>query len=702
MTTAVLPLPRRVIPFGSAGSDIAACLGPMLDALGWRGTARQVVAAAGSAAEMRTLDLRNALARLGFVTGAARTRTDAPDRPVPCLFVGDDGAPLVLTPDGYFDGADRTVHSGRPPARAGWAYGPVTGPAAGNQAPAAGGWFGRTAGRFAGSLRWLLLLTLFINVLALASPLFAKAVYDQVIATGDAVLLAYMGLGIVLALVCEAGLRTLRGTLIAHIAGRLEMLLGTAALSKLLSLPLARLERFPAATHLARLREVETLRWFFTGPLALAVLELPFILLFLAVVAVLAGWLVLVPLGVAVAFALLGQNLFRRARRAAAAATAAAAGPQAMAIEMLANLRTIKAAAQEDLWLARFRDRSERAAVAALRVAHLDAIAQNVAQFANIAAGGATLAAGALLVMDERISVGALIASMALVWRALAPFQMLFVALTRVDEITSAVQRLDLLMAQAGEAGDQGANTANRSGRRLGRVTVSGVFLRYPGTASPALANLSFEIKPGEVVAIVGANGSGKSSVLRLILNLYQPQAGAVLIDGLDVRQMDPTELRRSLAYVPQSFDPFPGTIADFLRLADPFATTGDLEDACARAGILDALRSLPDGLETSLSGAGTRQLPAGLLKGVALARGWLSDAAVVLLDEPGTPGDAEAETRLLDHIEMLRGRSTVLLVTHRTRHLAAADRVLMLNQGALTFSGPPRDLLSKMTGAAR
>ncbi|MBI1206868.1 MAG: ATP-binding cassette domain-containing protein [Azospirillum sp.] len=696
MTDVVMPASGRAIPFSAAGSDFAACFAPMLDALGWRGTARQAAAAAGPSEEMKTLDLRNALARLGFPTAAVRTRTDAPDLPLPSLFVGDDGRPLVLTPTGHFDGAERTAHAGLPPARAGWAYVPT----AGEDVSARGGWFSRAAGRFAGSLRWLLLLTFFLNLLALTAPLFSMAVYDQVIATGDAGLLHYMAAGVVLALVCEAMLRGLRGTLIAHIAGRLEMLLGTAALAKLISLPLAQLERTGASTHFARLREVESLRWFFTGPLALAVLELPYVLLFLAVVAALAGWLALVPVGVSMAFAVIGQTLFRRARRAAATATAAAAGHQAMVMDILANLRTIKASAQEESWLTRFRERSERAAVASLGIARLDSVAQNFAQFANVAAGSATLAAGAILVMDGQMSVGALIASMVLVWRALAPFQMLFVALTRLDEIAGAVHRLDVLMAQPGEAEEQGANTANRSGRREGRITLSGVFLRYPGATAPALANLSFDIKPGEVVAIVGPNGSGKTSVLRLIVNLYRPQAGAVLIDGLDVRQMDPAELRRSLAYVPQTFEPFPGTVEDFLRLADPLASVDDIEDACARAGILDALRLLPDGLGTSLSGTGTRQLPSGLLKGVALARGWLSDASVVLLDEPGGSGDAEA--CLLDHIEMLRGRSTVLLVTHRTRHLAAADRVLVLNQGALAFNGNPRDLLAKMTGAAR
>lgn len=681
----------------AAPSDAAACLPPLLDALGWRGSARRRNAAVGSAEAMEVLDLRNALANLGFPTEARRVCADAPDAPAPCLFIADDGTPYVLLPDGHFHGAAREFRPGAPAGVKGWAYVPVDGTPAADNRP---GWLRRTAARFAGIGGVLLLLTLFLNLLALAAPLFAMAVYDQVIATGDEVTLWYMAAGMAVALACDAALRVLRGALLAHLAGRVEMLLGVSVLSKFLSLPLGGIERAPAADHLARLREVETLRWFFTGPLALAVIELPFTVLFLCAVAVLAGWLALLPTALALVFVVAGQALFRRIRRAAAAV--ASVDHHALSVDILTNLRAIKATGTEALWLERFRDRSARAAMASMRLARLDALVQNAAQFANVAAGGATLVAGAAFAIAGDLSVGALIATMALVWRALAPVQMIFVALTRVDEIAGAARRVDLLMAQPGEA-DGPANIATgRDGRHGGRITFSGVFLRYPGGGAPALANLSVDIKPGEVVAVVGANGSGKSSLLRAIIGLYQPQAGAVLIDGLDVRQIDPADLRGSVAYVPQGFDPFPGTIEDYFRLAAPGADLDDIEDACARADILDALRRLPDGLATSLSEGGDGTLSAGLLKGIALARGWLADASVVLLDEPGIVGDAGAERRLLDHIEMLRGRSTVVLVTHRISHLAAADRVLLLNHGALAFNGHPRALLAKMTGEAQ
>jgi ATP-binding cassette subfamily C protein/ATP-binding cassette subfamily C protein LapB len=220
---------------------------------------------------------------------------------------------------------------------------------------------------------------------------------------------------------------------------------------------------------------------------------------------------------------------------------------------------------------------------------------------------------------------------------------------------------------------------------------------RYDLQSEPALAGVSFTIRPGEVVAVSGGNGSGKSSLLKLIACLYPVQAGAVLIDGVDVRQIDPLDLRHAIAYLPQQADRFGGSLAENLRLANPAASDAALREACARAGVLAEIDALPQGLDTPASA----QLPARLVRRLALARTWLVDAGIVLLDEPEAGYGDPADDPLLLQLDALRGRCTVVLVTHAPRYLQAADRVIVLRQGSVVHDGSPGELMTKLAAGS-
>jgi len=272
--------------------------------------------------------------------------------------------------------------------------------------------------------------------------------------------------------------------------------------------------------------------------------------------------------------------------------------------------------------------------------------------------------------------------------------QMVFVAMTKLEEVKNGMARVDQLMAQPTESRVTSASHTVTDGSRFkGGITFSNVMLRYSPNHDPALAGISFDIKPGEVVAIAGSNGSGKSSILKLISDLYQPQSGAVFIDGVDSRQINTIDLRQSIAYLPQQTDLFSGTIAQNLRLANPIASESELKRALERAGVFDDVMELSDGVETHFSEHSIKQMSAGFRKGLAIARTLLNDSPIVLLDEPESALDMESDHCIIDLIREYRGKRTVLIVAHRPSYIREADRVIVMNRGSISFDGTPEEM---------
>lgn len=692
-----------------AGAAYAACLEPLLKALRWRGTPRRIAEAMDAQDDGDLLDFRSAMANLDFDSRTETTTLGGLDpRLLPCLFVPEGGSPtVVLGPGGTpgalqgLDGSSGATVTIDDLGQRGTACFFTLDEAVSDIPPAKGGWLRAISRRFEGTLLQLLGLGFFLSLLALLPAFFVQAVYDRVLATHERLTLGLLAGAVVFALLCDAALRLVRAAALAHIGGRLDFLIGSAVFAKLLSLPMPRLEQVGAGTQIARLREFEGVRSAFTGPVALAVLELPFTFVFVVAIAAIGGWLALVPVALVLMLAGLGLIAVRYARSAAGRGIARHGDYQSLLVEMLSNMRSIKAGASEAIWLERFRERAARATFLNLAHARLTALTENMAQAMNLVAGAATLSIGAIFALDGSLSVGALIASMTLVWRMLAPIQALFIAVGRLEEIGNAARGIDQMMALPSEAGPSasgGRATAARGRRFAGRITFQRVVLRYAPNHEPAVGGVTLDVKPGQIVAITGGNGSGKSSILKLVPGLYQPQVGAVLIDGVDVRQLNPVDLRHCLAYLPQHTDLFGGTIADNLRLAQPAASEDELRWAVAKTGLASDLDALPAGLDTPADS----HLPAGIVRKIGLARVHLMDASIVLLDEPPVAIDDCGDDLVLEQLEAWRGRATVLLVTHHPAHVLAADRAIVLRQGMIVHDGSPQNLMAKLAGEAR
>ena len=689
-----------------AVSDVAACLIPLLKALGWRGDLAYLAVALPHFSDQLDVEgLRAVLANLNFTSRPAEAALHQIDsRLLPCLFVPKKGPAMVVLShedDGgivVFRGDTSEISRDEDVNAQGVAYffrevetdsidiAPEAAPKV---------WSSGIARRFRGLLSQMLLVTLFTSLLALAVPLFIMTVYDRVIPAASHHLLLYLAGGMAVALIFDVGLRVIRGRMLAYLGGRIDVLLGSAVFQQIMHLPVVMTERASIGSQLSRLRQFDAVREFFTGPLATVVLELPFAILFIATIAIIAGPLAWMPVILIALFCLVGAVLFPSMRRAVANSAEARARRQVFIIELLSQMRQVKTSAVEPLWSERYREISAQTSLTQFKSSQTANVAQTIAQALMLGAGIATLGLGTLMVIAGDITVGALVATMALIWRVLAPLQMGFLSITRFEQIRSVIRQVNQLMRLDVERAPGSVPNRLRSFR--GEIVFNRVTLRHSPTSEPALMGIQFAVEAGKIVVVTGTNGSGKTTLLRMVAGLYQPQGGNVLIDGLDIRQLDVAELRNAVAFVPQSSQLFHGTISQNLRLANPLATDDEIREAARDADLHDDILALPEGFETRLTDQLQRQLPNGFKQRLMLARAYVKKSPIYLLDEPGRHLDASGDQALMRKLESLRGNATVLMVTHRPSHMRLADQIAYISGGQILVAGTPEEILPKL-----
>lgn len=693
-------------------TDLSNCLLPLLAALNWRGDKRHIAEALPHFTNSLDItSMRNILATLHYQSRPVKLKLSGIDqRLFPCLYLPENGDALILLgyePDGIriFDGGlnvERIMPRGGTTDGTAYFFSVVDADDL-QSTQSKVGWFRAVSERFRALVYQTLGITFVLNILALVTPLFVMAVYDKVVATGSLPTLAFFAFGVGVAIVCDLILRMIRSKIMAFIGARLDNIVGIAIFHKILFLPPAFTERATIGAQVARIKDFETIRDFFTGPMAMVLFELPFVFIFIITIAVLAGPVVFVSMIMMACFLILGLIISPLLRHSVGRAARASSKKQELIVETLSGMRAVKYCGAEAKWMERFREYSAFSALNSFYTAQLSALMQTISHVLMISAGLGTIIFGVFRVMNGDMTVGGLVASMILVWRVLAPLQTGFVSLTRLTQVKSSISQINNLMNIKGER-DQHA-IVNPIKQIEGFVTFARVSIRYSPDSDPALVGISFELEPGEVICIVGGNGSGKSTVLKLLAGMYAPQAGSIRIDNMDIRQMDTVELRHAVAYVPQTVQFFYGTIAQNLRLAHPTATVEDLYRACEMADVLDDVLALSqgsgkwkrDGFEVRIGDSSSGQMPTSLLQRLNLARGYLKRSPIMLFDEPGNGLDFESDQAFMKNIDSMRGETTILMVTHRPSHLRLADKILWLEYGNVRAFGPAEEVLKQM-----
>lgn len=682
-------------------SEFSNCLGCLLEQLEWLGHPRHLAEALPHFAEAMDLtSLRNVMVELGYSSKPLRVSLAKMDeRLYPCLYIPDTySALVVLEKKGnqilVFNGITGDKEWLDAPAFTGTAYlfRPIDEDA---EQQANVTWFRAILIRFKPLFYEMLLVGLILNCFILAMPLFIMTVYDKVIASGSIPMLNNFTIGVVMAMVGSLILQGLRTRIISFIGARLDHIVGNVIFERLLYLAPSMTENAALGAQVARIKDFDTVRDFFTGALFSMLFELPFALLFLYVIWIIAGNIAIVPV---VMIALLGIiTLFMEPmiQRSVHSSSRASAKKQAFQLETINNLETIKYSAAEDTWAKRYREISAEATATSFRASMLSGIATSLSDAVMTLSGLSVIMFGVAMVFKQELTVGGLIATMMLVWRVVGPVKSFFSSLTRLSQVATSVRQINMLMNLKPE---------RSIGKKIfpiqtfvGRVEFNRVSFRYNPQLPPALIGVSFTIKPGEIVCITGHNGSGKSTLLKLIPHIYSPQAGSIFIDNQDIRQQDPIELRHAIAYLPQINHFFYGTIEQNLRLAKPTATVKDIIAASNKAGIFADIMRLPDKFQTRLRDNNSCHLSPQFLQRLALARTYIKDAGIMLFDEPGNALDYQGDQLFVKAMDGFRGKKTAIIVTHRPSHLKMADRIVYLEQGQVVLNGPPEQVLPKI-----
>ncbi len=702
--------PSQIEPSGQSRTRSAAtaqCLAPFLKALSYRGTELNRVEAMPHFQDgMDIADLRTTLVNLGYGTDVKPARPcDLDFRVMPCLHEArDTGEVVVLLGNvddatfAFIDGHYRALREDEM-LRGGYAY--FAQPLAAK--PSNGGrhsWSRKLITRFKPYLTQLILISAVSNTLSIAVPLFVMTVYDEVIARRALDVLPMLFIGIAVAIAGDLYLKTLRSRLLGTMAARIDYLIGTATFAKLLRLPLSYTDGPPISSQIARLREFQSVRDLFAGPAAGAIVDFPFTIIALAAVTAIGGWLVLVPLTACVVFAAAGYLGTRWLQTCESAQSAASNQLFNHVTDTTLHHESIKREGAEAVWLHRFRLMSADAATSASDLQDRSSAVEALSQFLNSAAAMAVLLFGTLMVLDGAITVGALIATMALTWRILSPAQQLFQTLGRLGRLRASIQSMNQMLRLTDEYDASIPNLARPP--REGRISLNRVGLRYGKDSDPALMNINLNIPAGKMIALTGPNGAGKSSILRLVQGLYQPQSGSVTIDGIEIRQLSPKLLRRAIACAPQKTDLFYGTIAQNLRLADGMADDDTLRQATAEAGILDAILTLPHQFDTRIGDSTTQSLPPGFLHQLTIARALVRKAPILLIDEPEAMLDEEGANAIQKMLERIRGKRTVLFTSHRPSYIRLADFAVYIRGGNVEFGGAPDGAIAKLLGQAK
>ncbi|MEM7042455.1 MAG: ATP-binding cassette domain-containing protein [Pseudomonadota bacterium] len=689
-----------------AGSAYARCLPPLLHALGWRGNARHFFEILPHCArDIGLNDLRNILATVDYRSRPLITRmADLDGRLLPCLFVRTDKSPLLILDrqgDAFtlFDTDNGEAVDGVPPERGrGVAYiFEHLGGREQRKTRRTDSWFRDLVTRFKSQLLLLATIGFMVTLPGLLTPLFIMLLYDTVISAQSHSLLVQISLAMVALLIVDLLFRLVRARVMAYIATRIGRLVALSTFARLMALPPTALSRAPLHAQLRRLRQFEAWRDHFADPLVSVAFNLPFSFIFLIAITLLGGPVVLLPLAVMVLYAAFAWFAGPVLERHSSDASEARQVRDSCFDEMVAEMRAVRLLASETIWLERFRNYAAGSALAGIRRAKLQDLLQNAGQAAVTLAGTGTLLVGAISVMNGDLSIGALIACMALVWRVLSPWQQGISLLPKLAQLKTEAVMLDQVMQLPAETDNRPRRLAAVRGK--GAVQMEGVTLAYEGASRPALIGVELSVKPGELIAFLGDSGAGKSSLLKVLAGIYSPQAGSVRLDGFDLRQLHPRELRENIGYAPQQPHFFTGTIAQNLRLAHPAASDQELWTAAIEAGVLDDILRLENGFETRIGDASVRQQSPGFLQRLSLVRAYLKLDGLLLLDEPGRALDFEGDVALQKKLGNVKGRQTVLLVTHRPSHLRLADRAFRVHAGRLSpwqSEGAGRALPSK------
>ncbi|WP_457746562.1 type I secretion system permease/ATPase [Sulfurimonas sp.] len=554
-------------------------------------------------------------------------------------------------------------------------------------------WFWSTLKLSTGIYKDVLYASLLINLFVLASPLFTMNVYDRVVPNNAIETLWVFAIGVVIVYIIDTFAKFSRTYLLEVAAKKSDIIMSSIIFEKVLAL---KMKNIPASvgSFASNLKDFDNIRSFLTNATMAAIIDLPFAVIFLAVIAYIGGIIVLIPI-VTMALILAYAFLIKRPLRQSIESTHEAnAKKSSILIESLNNIETLKSlgALNEIQW--KWEESTGEIATKSFKSRILSAsiptITQLLIQFNTVM----IIVVGVYKIQDFELSLGGLIAIIILTGRTLAPMGQVAALITNYEDAKTSYETLNNIIAQESERPEGKKFVAPP--KFTGSIEFKNVTFTYPGANVAALKNVSFSINKGEHIALIGRIGSGKSTIAKLILGLYEPDSGQILIDGIDINQIDPADLRKHIGYVSQDIMLFRGTVKDNISFRASYASDGAMLRAAEISTTSEFIKKHPKGYEMPIGERGYG-LSGGQRQSIGIARAFLLDAPIILMDEPSNAMDQITEAKLLQNLETALQGKTALIVTQKMTILKIVERVMVMNEGKLIIDAPKEKALQQL-----
>jgi ATP-binding cassette subfamily C protein LapB len=536
------------------------------------------------------------------------------------------------------------------------------------------------------------LAAVFINIFGLLTSLFTMTVYDRVVPNNATSSLVALTIGLGIVIIFDFILKLLRAYFVDHAGAQIDRDIGEAVFERLLAMRLE-LKKGSTGALAGMMRELEALRDFFASATLTAVVDVPFILLTLLIVWIIGGPVVIVPALMVPLVIMIGWLTHPAMERLSARSMGEGLLKQSVLVEAIGGLETVKTSGAAPLLSRRWLRAVQQHSDSSLRQRLVGAIGVTFATSAGTISYAGVVIVGVHLIAVRELTMGGLIACSILAGRAIAPLAQISQLMSRLTTTRTAYRQINEMMQMPTEGPEGDALTLSAVD---GKIEFRNVGFRYPGAPERALDALSFTVEAGEHVALLGRVGSGKSTIARLILGLYPPEEGLIMVDGTDIRQLDPASLRTNIGAAMQESVLLTGSVRENIALGRPGIDDEEMIRAAQISGTHQFMGQIANGYDLRLADRG-EGLSGGQKQSIAIARALAGRPPILLMDEPSSAMDAQTEGALIQRLqEELKGR-TLILITHRPPLLQLVQRIILMDQGKIVSDGPRDNVLKQI-----
>jgi ATP-binding cassette subfamily C protein LapB len=539
-----------------------------------------------------------------------------------------------------------------------------------------------------------LIASFLINIFVLVTPLFTMNIYDRVVPNGAIETLWVLSIGVIVIYIVDVMLKFLRSYFLEIAGKKTDIIASSIIFEKVLDLRLSSLPN--SVGSLANiLKEFESIRGFLTSSTVALLIDLPFVIIFLFVVYYIAGPIVIIPI-ITINIMIIYTYFAKKKLTLSIKETyGASSNKNGILIESLSSIETLKAIGGLGFAQWKWEESTSNIADKSVNTKFLSASINTITAFLLQLNTVIVIIAGVYMISDMTLTMGGLIATVIITSRVIAPMGQVASLLSVYEHTKASFEALDTIMNLPVEH-PYGKKFIMRA-EYTGKIEFKDVSFSYPQSAKSSINNISFKINPGEKVAIIGKIGSGKSTIQKLISSLYYASSGSILIDDIDIKQLEPSELRKNIAYVAQDTLLFNGTVRENLIYRVPNASDDEIIKAAEISGVLDFVKKDPKGFDIPVGEKG-KLLSGGQIQSIGIARAILLNCPIVLLDEPTNQMDMGNESKFIEKIKNYLGEDkTLLLVTHKTSLLELVDRVIVIEDGKIVMDGSKENIINKI-----